>query len=777
MAEPGSRRGGGDDYAGGLASRRVWRALLRGSWGGKPETMADRSRQARDGQPDPAAIDAIVAGRHGDPFGVLGPHHGPGGTLSVRVFSPGAGTVDVVDKKSGDVAARLNRLHPDGFFAGPVPGRREPFPYALVLSANGVTWRLEDPYRFAPILGDLDVHLMREGRHHRLYDRLGAHPATIDGVDGVAFAVWAPNAMRVTVVGDFNQWDGRRHPMRKRIEAGVWELFIPDVAQGSNYKFELLGPDGSLLPLKADPVGFRHQRPPETASRVAGLAAHDWRDGDWMDARRSKQALDAPVSIYEVHLGSWRRKRGVEFLTYDEFGDQLVPYALDMGFTHIECMPVSEYPFDGSWGYQPVGLYAPTSRFGPPEGFARFVDRCHQAGLGVIIDWVPAHFPSDAHGLARFDGTALYEHDDPRLGFHRDWNTLIYNFGRTEVRNFLVANALFWLDRFHVDGLRVDAVASMLYLDYSRNPGEWLPNIHGGRENLEAIGFLQEMNTLAFGEHPGATTFAEESTAWPQVSRPVHGGGLGFGYKWNMGWMNDTLAYMSHDPVHRKYHHHQMTFGIHYGFTENFVLPLSHDEVVHGKGSLLSRMPGDRWRKFANLRAYFGFMWTHPGKKLLFMGGEFAQEDEWNYDRSLDWHLLADASHRQIQDLVRDLNRLYRDLPALHVKDADASGFEWLELSDSENSVYAFVRHGNDGDTPAIVVCNFTPVVRQGYRIGVPLAGRYIERLNTDAAIYGGSNVGNPDGIASEPIPWNDRPHSLALTLPPLATVVLVHEA
>jgi 1,4-alpha-glucan branching enzyme len=482
------------------------------------------------------------------------------------------------------------------------------------------------------------------------------------------------------------------------------------------------------------------------------------------------------VSIYEVHLGSWRRKNGVEFLTYDELGDTLIPYAADMGFTHLELLPVSEFPFDGSWGYQPIGLYAPTSRFGPPEGFARFVDRCHQAGLGVIIDWVPAHFPTDAHGLARFDGTALYEHEDPRLGFHRDWNTLIYNFGRTEVRNFLIANALYWLDRFHIDALRVDAVASMLYLDYSRNAGEWIPNVFGGRENLEAVAFVRELNKLTFGDYPGSTTFAEESTAWPQVSRPVDGGGLGFGYKWNMGWMHDTLEYMRHEPVHRKFHHHQMTFGIHYGFTENFVLPLSHDEVVHGKGSLLNKMPGDRWQQFANLRAYFGFMWTHPGKKLLFMGGEFAQQDEWNYSRSLDWHLLDDAPHRQMLDLVRDLNRLYREQPALHVKDCEADGFAWIDGGDADNSVLSFVRTGNEGDAPVLVVCNFTPVVRTGFRVGVPREGRWAERLNTDAAVYGGSDVGNASGLIAEPVEWNGQPQSVAMRLPPLATAVFVHQ-
>ncbi len=728
-------------------------------------------------RPDDGAIDAVLAGHHGDPFAILGMHggSGSGGPLSVRVFWPGAEIAEVIDAGTGEAVASLERLRPDGFFAGPIPRRRKPFAYRLRLTRGRDRWEAEDPYRFPPLLGDLDMHLMREGTHRRLFERLGAHPTVVDGVAGVAFAVWAPNAARVSVVGDFNSWDGRHHPMRKRIEAGVWEIFIPGVALGATYKYELLDAAGRLLPLKADPVGFAHEVPPATGSRVHGLPRPDWTDGDWMAGQKAHQALDAPVSIYEVHLGSWRRKDGDDLLTYRDLADQLVGYVKDLGFTHIECMPVSEHPFSGSWGYQPIGLFAPTSRFGSPEDFAAFVDACHRAGLGVIVDWVPAHFPSDAHGLAHFDGTALYEHADPRLGFHRDWNTLIYNFGRTEVRNFLVANALFWMEYFHIDGLRVDAVASMLYLDYSREPGDWLPNVHGGRENLEAIAFLREMNTRVFGDHPGATTIAEESTAWPQVSRPVDGGGLGFGYKWNMGWMHDTLEYMKHEPVHRKYHHGQMTFGIQYGFSENFVLPLSHDEVVHGKGSLFERMPGDRWQKLANLRAYLAFMWTHPGKKLLFMGGEFAQEREWNHDRSLDWHLVGDPGHRGVQDLVRDLNRAYREIPALHVKDTDPAGFEWLEGADAERSVLAYARHGNDGDSPVVVLCNFTPMVREGYRVGVPRPGRWRERLNTDSAGYGGSNVGNLGGVESEPVPWHGRPASILLTLPPLATLILEH--
>ena len=725
-------------------------------------------------QPTAGAIAALVEGRHGDPFSILGPHAGPDGAFSVRVFWPGAEAVEVLDGRSGGKIASLDKLHSAGFFAASL-GRRAPFTYRLRLRAGDAVWEAEDPYRFPPVLGEVDVYLMAEGTHRRMFDRLGAHPTAVEGVEGVAFSVWAPNASRVSVVGDFNQWDGRRHPMRKRLEAGLWEIFLPGVWRGAVYKYEILGPTGALLPLKADPVGFEQEKPPATGSRIAGLPQHEWRDAEWMALRRDRHALAAPMSIYEVHLGSWRRKHGDEFLSYDDLADELIPYVKDMGFTHIECLPVSEHPFSGSWGYQPIGLFAPTSRFGEPAAFARFVERAHQAGIGIILDWVPAHFPTDAHGLARFDGTALYEHEDPRLGFHRDWNTLIYNFGRTEVRNFLVANALYWLERFHVDGLRVDAVASMLYLDYSRGADQWIPNVYGGRENLDAIAFLRELNVRVFGDHPGATTFAEESTAWPQVSRPVDGGGLGFGYKWNMGWMHDTLDYIGREPVHRRHHHHQMTFGIHYAYSENFVLPLSHDEVVHGKGSLLGKMPGDRWQKFANLRAYFGFMWTHPGKKLLFMGGEFAQEREWSHDHSLDWHLLADQYHRAMQTLVRDLNRIYAELPALHRRDAEPAGFEWLNATDAEHSVYAFLRYGAEDDAPVLVVSNFTPVVRESYRIGLPLAGRWVERLNSDAALYGGSNVGNGGAVFAEPSPWHGRSASVAITLPPLATVIFQH--
>jgi 1,4-alpha-glucan branching enzyme len=565
----------------------------------------------------------------------------------------------------------------------------------------------------------------------------------------------------------------RRHP-----GAGLWEIFIPGLSPGERYKYEIKGESGAVLPLKADPYAFAAERPPQTASVVCDLGNPAWQDGAWMAERRRRNERSAPISIYEVHLGSWRRKveEGNRYLTYRELAEQLVPHATDMGFTHIELLPISEYPFDGSWGYQPTGLFAPTSRFGTPEDFRAFVEAVHGAGLGLYLDWVPGHFPTDPHGLGNFDGTHLYEHADPRQGMHKDWNTLIYNYGRREVANFLLGNALFWLGRYHVDGLRVDAVASMLYLDYSRSEGEWVPNRFGGRENLEAIAFLRRLNAVAYERHPGIATIAEESTAWPMVSRPTHLGGLGFGYKWNMGWMHDTLDYMSRDPVYRSHHHNRLTFGLLYAFTENFVLPLSHDEVVHGKASLLGKMPGDRWQRFANLRVYYTFMVGHPGKKLLFMGAEFAQEREWNHDASLDWHLLDDPAHAGIRRLVRDLNTLYRGVPALHARDCEAEGFEWIDADDGENSVLSFLRRGGPGDPSAVVVCNFTPVPRRGYRVGVPAGGFYREALNSDAAAYGGSNIGNGGGIAAEAVPWHGRPFSLALTLPPLGGLILIAE-
>lgn len=724
------------------------------------------------GMPERAAIEALVAGRHGDPFAILGPHRIDEGT-SIRVFAPAAQGVQVIDSDQR-VLGSLEKVHDAGLFVGTIDTPIDAA-YRLRFRRDDVEWEEGDPYRFRPILGETDLHLLAEGTHRRLYEKLGAHPAKIDGTNGVSFAVWAPNAQRVSVVGDFNGWDGRRHPMRKRHEAGVWELFLPELELGAFYKFEILGRNGELLPLKSDPVALAQEVPPSTASRVHGVTRHDWSDDAWLEGRSRAQDRSAPISIYEVHLGSWRRGENNSFLDYDALADYLIPYVTDLGFTHIELLPISEHPFSGSWGYQPIGLFSPTSRFGAPEAFARFVDRCHEKGIGVLIDWVPAHFPNDPHGLVRFDGTALYEHEDPRLGFHKDWNTLIYNFGRREVSNFLQANALFWLSRYHIDGLRVDAVASMLYLDYSREPEEWLPNIHGGRENLEAVSFLQNLNTRVYGDVPGAITIAEESTAWPQVSRPVDSGGLGFGYKWNMGWMHDTLSYMSREPVHRSHHHNELTFGLIYVFSENFILPLSHDEVVHGKGSLLGKMPGDRWQKFANLRAYLAFMWTHPGKKLLFMGGEFAQEREWNHDQSLDWHLLADPSHRGVHALVRDLNQLYRTIPALHRFDSEPRGFEWIDAGDASQSTLSFIRRGVADQAPVAVVCNFTPVVRHRFRLGVPKQGRWVEKLNTDSAAYGGSNVGNLGSVEAQDMSWHGQPFSVELALPPLATVVLEH--
>ena len=720
-------------------------------------------------------IDALLRGEHDNPFYLLGMHREPpDDDVVVRTFQPQATHVWVIDAATGEAAAELERVHPSGFFAGRT-GRSERFRYRLRREAAGRTVEFEDPYRFPPVLGELDLYLWAEGRHLRAYEKLGAHAREIEGVAGVAFAVWAPNARRVSVVGPFNNWDGRCHPMRRRVEGGVWEIFIPGLSVGELYKYEVKGAGGELLPLKADPFALQCEHPPKTASVVGHLGErYRWRDEPWMASRARANARSAPISIYECHLGSWARvpEEGGRPLRYSELAERLVAYVKDMGFTHVELLPISEYPFDGSWGYQPIGLFAPTSRFGSPDECRALLDRFHEAGIGVLLDWVPGHFPSDAHGLAHFDGTALYEHADPRQGFHRDWNTLIYNYGRNEVANFLTASALFWLDRYHIDGLRVDAVASMLYLDYSRKAGEWIPNRYGGNENLDATAFLRRMNELVFAEHEGATTVAEESTAWPAVSRPTYVGGLGFGYKWNMGWMHDTLRYMSREPIYRRFHHNDLTFGLLYAFSENFVLPLSHDEVVHGKGSLIGRMPGDRWQKFANLRAYFGFMFAHPGKKLLFMGGEFGQEREWNHDGSLDWHLLNDASHRGVQDLVRDLNHLYRGSPALHELDCEAQGFEWIEASDSDNCVLSFLRRDRTGERVAVAVCNFTPVVRYGYRLGVPKPGRYLERINTDSAVYGGSNVGNAGGVAAAPTSSHGRPHSIEITLPPLATLI-----
>ena len=723
---------------------------------------------------NPLDIELICTARHGDPFSVLGPH-AEGSGVSIRAFLPGARQVQVLDAATGQPLSTLEKRHADGFFEQllALPAQA---PYRLQVRWNdGQTAVLEDPYRFRLVLGEMDVWLLSEGTHMRPYEILGANQRVMDGVDGTSFALWAPNASRVSVVGDFNAWDGRRHPMRLRRECGVWEIFLPGVTLGARYKFEIRAADGQLLPARADPYARRAELRPATASIVAAMPALK----PASDERRQANALDAPMSIYEVHLGSWRRIHDAasdaqRWLRWDELAEQLVPYAQDMGFTHLELLPISEHPFDGSWGYQPIGLYAPTSRFGDAEGFVRFVRRCHAAGLGVLLDWVPAHFPTDAHGLGNFDGTPLYEYADPREGFHNDWNTLIYNLGRTEVRNFLIGNGLYWLERFGIDGLRVDAVASMLYRDYSRKAGEWIPNRHGGRENLETIDFLKRMNEVIGHERPQAVTMAEESTAFPGVSRPTYAGGLGFHYKWNMGWMHDTLQYMARDPVHRQHHQGVMTFGLNYAFSENFVLPISHDEVVHGKGSLLGRMPGDNWQKFANLRAYLGFMFGHPGKKLLFMGCEFAQVREWNHDQSLDWHLLDDPQHAGVQRLVRDLNQLYRATPALYQLDFVPAGFEWMDHQDAAHSVLSFIRRGTDARTFTLAVCNFTPMVQTAYRIGVPQPGEYRERINTDSAHYGGSDTGTPLGAATaEPLGWHGKSHSILITLPPLATVLL----
>ncbi len=714
----------------------------------------------------------IAAGQHDDPFSVLGPHP-QGASVVVTAFDPGA------DRMFAVGPGKTAELHPHpevrGLFQGKAPGG----PYRLRGHGHGAEWDYPDAYRFGPVLGEIDEYLLGEGTHRRLWTVLGAHLREHEGESGVHFAVWAPNARRVSVVGAFNAWDGRRHVMRRRGATGVWEIFIPEVAEGVPYKYEVIGAHGHALPLKADPVGFGAEHAPATASIVRDIAGYGWKDGDWMAARAARNRRDAPISIYEVHLGSWRRKwdEGGRPLSYREAAEDLVNYAAGMGFTHLEFLPLSEHPFDGSWGYQPVGLFAPTVRHGPPHEFRDLVEAAHRRGLGVILDWVPGHFPADAHGLGRFDGTALYEHEDPREGFHQDWNTLIYNYGRREVANFLISNALYWLEEYHVDGLRVDAVASMLYRDYSRRDGEWLPNVHGGRENLEAIELLRRMNVTVYGEVPGILTAAEESTSFPAVSQPVDAGGLGFGYKWNMGWMNDTLDYMERDPVHRRHHHHQMTFGLVYAFSENFILPISHDEVVHGKGSMLGKMPGvSDAERFANLRAYYGFMWGHPGKKLLFMGQEFGQQAEWNHSADLDWHVAERGLHAGLQTLVRDLNALYRATPALHRRDCEADGFRWIEAEAADISVFAWARFGDPGDPPAVVVANLTPVERSAWRCGLPAAGRWREALNTDSGVYGGGNRGNMGGVQTEPVAWHGLEHSAQLALPPLSTIVLVHE-
>ena len=726
-------------------------------------------------------VERLVARDHPQPHDVLGAHSDGSGVV-VRAYRPDATAVRVVPRRGNPV--ELRRRHPAGVFEGRLPRRQFPFHYRLEVDyASGPTVTLDDPYAFLPTLGEVDLYLAGEGRHEELYLHLGAHVREIDGVAGTAFSVWAPSARSVSVVGDFNGWDGRLNPMRTLGSAGIWELFVPGVGDGERYKYEIRAQDGSLL-LKADPVAFAAEVPPATAS-VVHRSRHEWRDDAWLERRRAGSQLDRPISIYEVHLGSWRRNplEGNRSLTYLELADELGAYAIDLGFTHVELMPVMEHPFAGSWGYQVTGFYAPTSRFGTPDDFRAFVDRLHEVGLGVILDWVPAHFPRDAFALARFDGTALYEHADPRRGEHPDWGTLVFNYGRREVRNFLLANALYWMREFHADGLRVDAVASMLYLDYSRKPGEWVPNALGGNEDLDAVAFVRELNEVVHRDQPGMLMAAEESTAWPGVSRPTFAGGLGFGLKWNMGWMHDTIDYFRRDPVHRSYHHNQLTFGLVYAFTENFVLALSHDEVVHGKGSLLRKMAGDRWQQLANLRALYGHMWAHPGKKLLFMGGELAQESEWNHDASLDWHLLEQPAHAGIQRLVRDLNRIYRDEPALWERDFDPAGFCWLEVGDAAANTLAFARFGgdSDGEGARALVCveNLSPVPRAGYRVGVPRGGSWREVLNTDATVYGGSGTGlggqlNGGQLVADEREWHGQPWSIEVTLPPLAVIWLV---
>jgi 1,4-alpha-glucan branching enzyme len=713
------------------------------------------------------AYTALVRGCHTDPFAVLGVHHS-GSARIVRTLQPQATRVTVIDN-AGAPLVDMERVHPDGVFAAIMPPRLRHYRLRITMR-GGDSYDIEDPYRFPPTLGDLDLYLLGEGSDKKIYEKLGAQVRAFGGVQGTRFAVWAPNASRVSVVGDFNDWDGRRHAMRLHPGNGIWEIFVPGIGSGTKYKFELLDRGGKLLPLKTDPFGRYHEPPPGNASIVFD-SHYGWRDANWMRQRSPEPALDRPVCIYEVHLGSWRRNaaEGNRYLGYRELADELIDYVTWMGFTHIELLPVSEHPFDGSWGYQPIGMYAPTQRFGNPDDFRYFVDRCHAAGISVIVDWVPAHFPQDEHGLRRFDGTALYEHADPRKGEHADWGTLIFNFGRREVVNYLIGSALYWIDEFHVDALRVDAVASMLYLDYSREAGEWVPNEFGGNQNLEAVEFLKRLNTELHAH--GATSYAEESTAWPSVSRPIEAGGLGFTYKWNMGWMNDTLSYMSEDPVHRKYHHDKMTFGLVYAFNENFVLPLSHDEVVHGKRSLLGRMPGDDWQRFANLRAYLANMYVHPGKKLLFMGSELAQHQEWSHDRSLDWHLLEYAPHRGMQSLVHDLNALYRRTPALYEIDFAGDGFEWIDWDDRDSSVFSWLRRDASGNF-VICVSNMTPIVRHDFRLGVPAGGAYRELLNTDDAHYGGSGVRNADLHAGQS-GSHGRDNSIVLTLPPLTTVIL----
>lgn len=717
-------------------------------------------------------MEAIINGDHGNVFAVLGIHRNKGSKESfIRAYLPRSSAIEVLSR-DGNSRGMMTKLDERGFYQIDL-GNTEDYDYKFrITNDQGNTYIAEDTYRFSPTLGDMDIYLLAEGNHLDMYKKLGAHVMEKDGIKGVAFAVWAPNAKRVSVVGAFNNWDGRVDVMRKHPSCGVWDIFIPNIGEGELYKFEIKTNSNNIF-LKADPVAFYSEQRPKTASIVYDLDHYEWHDGDWMRYRSEYNSFDKPMSIYEVHLGSWRRKEDNKYLSYRELADHLIPYVQNMGFTHVEFLPIAEHPLDASWGYQIIGMFAPTSRFGTPDDLRYMIDKFHQAGISVIMDWVPAHFPKDGHGLNEFDGTHLYEHADPRKGEHTDWGTKIYNYGRSEVANFLCCSALYWLKEFHIDGLRVDAVASMLYLDYSRKDGEWIPNQYGGNENIEAIAFLRRMNELSYSRNDGIVTIAEESTAWPMVSRPTTMGGLGFGYKWNMGWMNDTLRYISHEPIHRKYHHGMLTFGLLYAFNENFILPISHDEVVHGKGSMLSKMPGDEWQKFANLRAYYGFMYTHPGKKLLFMGCEFGQDYEWNSEEGLRWFLLDYPMYRGMQNCVRDLNLMYKGNPCMYQQDFDYRGFEWLDHSNANDSVISYIRRGYNYNDFMIVVCNFTPVVRHNYRLGVPENCDYQEIFNSDDVNYWGSGVKNEGIIHSDNQEFNYKPHSISVTLPPLSTIII----
>ena len=731
----------------------------------------DKTGTRRRAIPAAVDLDALIRAEHRDPFSILGPHGDGGSGQYVRAYLPAALSVRLLARDDGRELGEMEMSEVPGFFVGHL---EHPQPYLLKINWAGGEQITEDPYSFGPLLGEMDLYLFAEGNHRDLSSCLGAQVTSVDGVDGVRFAVWAPNARRVSVVGSFNSWDGRRHPMRMRHPTGVWEIFVPRLQPGEVYKYEILGAHG-ILPLKSDPMALSTTLPPDTASKIAAPLQFEWNDQEWLQSRAGRHEVNAPLSIYELHAGSWQMEQvdDNQWRQYNwrELADRLIPYVKELGFTHIELMPIMEHPFGGSWGYQLLAQFAPTARYGSPEDFAFFVDACHRAEIGVILDWVPAHFPTDTHGLAQFDGTCLYEYADPKEGFHQDWNTLIYNLGRTEVHGFMLASALHWLKHYHIDGLRVDAVASMLYRDYSRNAGEWVTNRYGGRENLEAIDFLRHLNDVVALEAPGTMVIAEESTAWPGVSEPTQQGGLGFNYKWNMGWMHDSLQYMEEDPINRGHHHGKLSFSLVYAWSERFVLPISHDEVVHGKHSLIDKMPGDRWQKFANLRAYLSFMWTHPGKKLLFMGCEFGQWREWNHDRELDWYLMQYAEHVGVKNLVGDLNRLYREEKALHERDADPAGFQWLVGDDSANSVFAYLRWSKDSE-PLLVVANMTPVPRLDYRLGAPMRGAWTELLNSDAETYAGSNFGNGGEVLTEAAPAHGMEDSLVLNLPPLAVLI-----